>query len=136
MTIRGSTASDRGSLSIVMIFLVIITLGGAALVVDGGRAMTARRHAANTAESAARWAVASQSLTAGFDADAAAGIARSHAERAGVDPSDVDVFVRYRPEPEVVVTITEHRSTVFLILGGSEDMTVHATGSAIFVYST
>jgi Flp pilus assembly protein TadG len=129
-------ARDRGSLSIVMIFLVLVTLAGAALIVDGGRAMSARLHAANTAESAARWAVASQSLSAGFDPDAAAATARSHARRAGVAAADIAVFVRYDPDPEVVVTITEHRSAVFLILGGAEDMTVHATGSAIFVYST
>jgi Flp pilus assembly protein TadG len=136
MSARATTVRDRGSLSIVMVFLVIITLGGAALIVDGGRAMAARSHAANTAEAAARSAVASQSLSTGFDADAASATARSHAQRAGVDPSDVDVSIRYRPEPEVVVTITERRSTVFLILGGNEDMTVHASGSAMFVYST
>jgi Flp pilus assembly protein TadG len=132
---HGTSPRDSGSLSIVMIFLVIITLAGAALIVDGGRAMTARRHAANTAEAAARWEVASQSRSAGFDPEAASRTARSHAERAGVDPADVDVVVRYEPDPEVVVTITEHRNTVFLILGGADEMTVHATGSAIFVYS-
>ena len=126
---------DRGSLSIVMMFLVVVVLAGAALVVDGGRAMTARRHAANTAEAAARSAVASQSLTGGFDLDDAADVARSYAQRSGVAPADVDVQVVFEPEPHVVVTITERRSTVFLILGGSEQLTVRATGSAVFVYS-
>ncbi|MBI5089711.1 MAG: hypothetical protein HZB15_12885 [Actinobacteria bacterium] len=127
---------DRGSLSIVMMFLVIITLAAAALIVDGGRAMAARRHAANTAEAAARWAVATQSLSTGFDPDTAASLARSHAERAGIAPGDVEVEVRYRPEPEIVVTITEHRTAVFLALGGADDLTVRATGSAMYVYST
>ncbi|TPW13261.1 MAG: hypothetical protein FD127_2138 [Acidimicrobiaceae bacterium] len=37
--------------------------------------------------------------------------------------------------PEVVVTVTEHPTTVFLVLGGRSDMTVRATGAATFVYS-
>lgn len=126
---------DRGSLSIIMMFLVVVVLGGAALIVDGGRAMTARRHAANTAEAAARSAVANQSLSSGFDPDAAADRARSHAQRSGIDPADVQVAIRYDPQPQVIVTITEHPSTVFLILGGADDMTVRATGAATFVYS-
>lgn len=133
---RPSPDRDRGVLSVMMMFLVLVCLAGAALVVDGGRALTARRHAANTAEAAARSAIASQSLTAGFDADAAAQVARSHAERSGVAPNDVAVEVRYDPEPEVLVTITERRTTVFLVLGGAEVMTVSATGSATFVYAT
>jgi Flp pilus assembly protein TadG len=126
---------DRGSLSIVMMFLVVITLAAGALILDGGRAMAARRHAANTAEAAARWAVATQSLSTGFDPDSAASLARAHAERAGVAPADIDVAVRYRPEPEIVVTITEHRTAVFAALGGADDLTVRATGSAMYVYS-
>jgi Flp pilus assembly protein TadG len=133
---RNLSCRDLGSLSIVMMFLTVIALGGAALVVDGGRAMTARRHAANTAEAAARSAVADQSLTGGFDADTAVAVARSYAQRSGIDASDVQVLVAYQPQPEVTVTITEHRRTVFLILGGSDQLTVRATGSATFVYST
>lgn len=131
----GTTARDRGSLSIVMMFLVVITLAGAALIVDGGRALTARRHAANTAEAAARTAISTQSLTGGFDAGAAAATARSLAERSGVAAGDIDVQVLYVPQPQVVVTITEHPSTVFPSLGGTDSMTVRATGSAIYVYS-
>jgi Flp pilus assembly protein TadG len=129
-------ARDRGSLSVMMILLVVVTLGAAGLIVDGGRAMSARRHAANTAEAAARWAVANQSLSVGFDPDRAVELARTHAERAGVDPRDIAVDVRRDPEPQVVVTITEHRRTVFLVLGGAREMTVHATGAATFVYSS
>lgn len=126
---------DRGSLSIVMMFLVIIALAGAGLIVDGGRAMSARRHAANTAEAAARSAVANQSLTAGFDPTAATARARSHAERSGIDAADIQVTIHYDPDPQVIVTITEHPSTVFLMLGGADDMTVRATGAAKFVYA-
>jgi Flp pilus assembly protein TadG len=52
-----SDERDRGSISVILVFLVVIALGGAGLIVDGGRAMSARRHASNTAEAAARAAV-------------------------------------------------------------------------------
>lgn len=129
--------SDRGSLTIISMFLLVIALSGAALIVDGGRALAARRHAANTAEAAARFAVADQSLTGGFDENLAVAVARSHAQRSGVDAGDVTVAIRtdQAGRPEVVVTVTEHPTTVFLVLGGRADMTVRATGAATFVYS-
>ena len=132
------TPSDRGSLSIMLTVLVLVTLGGAALVVDGGRAMAARRHAANTAEAAARVAVAGQSLTVGFDPDTATARAIDHATRSGIDPSDVAVAIRTGPtgEPEVVVTVTERRTAVFLALGGTDVLTVRASGAATFIYDT
>ena len=95
-----------------------------------------KRRVSRRSRRPARSAIASQSLTAGFDADAAARVARSHAERSGVAPGDVVVEVRDDPEPVVIVTITERRTTVFLVLGGAEVMTVRATGSATFVYAT
>jgi Flp pilus assembly protein TadG len=136
MNRQKDSARDRGALSVVMMFLVVVTLAAGGLIVDGGRALAARRHAANTAEAAARWAVATQSLSTGFDPDTAASLAHSHAERAGIAPGDIDVVVRYRPEPEIVVTITERRDAVFLALGGADELTVRATGSAMYVYST
>ncbi|MCY7300340.1 MAG: pilus assembly protein TadG-related protein, partial [Ilumatobacteraceae bacterium] len=45
---------DGGAISVVMVILLVRVLGGAGLVVDGGRALGARRHASNTAEAAAR----------------------------------------------------------------------------------
>jgi Flp pilus assembly protein TadG len=129
---------DRGSLTIMLVVLVLVTLGGGALIVDGGRAMAARRHAANTAEAAARFAVAEQSPAVGFDPDTAIAVALDHAERSGVAAADVDVDVRTGPtgRPEVVVTITERRTTVFLALGGAEVLTVRASGAATFLYDT
>ncbi len=129
---------DRGSVTVVATILIVVVLAGAALVVDGGRALAARRHAANTAEAAARAAVADQSLADGFDHDEAAATARSFARRAGVAADDVDIAFRTGPtgEPEIVVTITEHRTTVFLVLGGADDLTVRAAGAATFVYSS
>ena len=44
---------DRGAISVVLMFLLMIAFAGAGLIVDGGRAMVARRHASNTAEAAA-----------------------------------------------------------------------------------
>ncbi len=129
---------DRGSLSIMLVVFVTVTLGGGALVVDGGRAMAARRHAANTAEAAARRAVAEQSLTQGFDPDVARAVALDHAVRSGVDAGDVVVAIRTGPtgEAEVVVTITERRRAVFLALGGADELSVRASGAATVVYAT
>lgn len=129
---------DRGSLSIMLVVFVTVMLGGGALVVDGGRAMAARRHAANTAEAAARSAVAEQSLTQGFDPDVALSVALDHAVRSGVDAADVVVAIRTGPtgEAEVVVTITERRRAVFLALGGADEFSVRASGAATVVYAT
>jgi Flp pilus assembly protein TadG len=116
----------------VLLFLVLIVLGGAGLVVDGGRAMSARRHASNTAEAAARAAVSTATPVSGFDQSRARGAALDYARRAGVAADDVVVVVRV---DSVSVTITERRDTVFLVLGGKQTMTVRATGTARIAYS-
>lgn len=123
---------DRGSISVVMVIMLVMVLAGAGLVVDGGRAMAARRHASNTAEAAARAAVSTATPMSGFDPVAARSAAIDHAVRAGVDP--LDVVVEVAPDA-VRVTITERRRTVFLVLGGRSTMTVRATGVARVVYS-
>jgi Flp pilus assembly protein TadG len=123
---------DRGSVSVVMMILLVVVFAGAGLVVDGGRAMAARRHASNTAEAAARAAVATATPVSGFDRVGARNAALAYAVRAGVDPVDVVVEV----EADFVrVTVTERRSTVFLVLGGRSTMTVRGTGVARIVYS-
>lgn len=127
-----SDERDRGSISVILVFLVIIALGGAGLIVDGGRAMSARRHASNTAEAAARAAVSTATPVSGFDPTAARAAALRYAARAGVPASDVQVEVGV---DFVTVTITERRDTVFLILGGAETMTVRASGTARVNYS-
>ncbi|MBI4933165.1 MAG: hypothetical protein HY828_04760 [Actinobacteria bacterium] len=123
---------DRGSISVVMIIMLVMVLAGAGLVVDGGRAMAARRHASNTAEAAARAAVATATPVSGFDPTAARDAAIDYATRAGV--ATVDVEVQVTPD-SVRVTVTERRRTVFLVLGGRSTMTVRATGVARVVYS-
>ncbi len=99
---------------------------------DGGRAMVARRHASNTAEAAARAAVSTATPVSGFDRETARDAAITYANRAGVSTADVEVEVGI---DFVTVTVTERRSTVFLILGGQETMTVRATGTARVAYS-
>jgi Flp pilus assembly protein TadG len=124
---------DRGSISVVMSIMLVMVLSGAGLVVDGGRAMAARRHASNIAEAAARAAVSTATPVSGFDPATARSAAIDYATRAGVDP--VDVVVEVRPDA-VRVTVTERRRTVFLVLGGRSTMTVRATGVARVVYSS
>lgn len=123
---------DRGSISVVLVFLVIIALGGAGLIVDGGRAMTARRHASNTAEAAARAAVSTATPVSGFDRSDARHAALQYTRSAGLADADVQVNVGV---DFVTVTITERRDTVFLVLGGQETMTVRASGTARVTYS-
>jgi Flp pilus assembly protein TadG len=124
--------SDRGAISVVLMLLSVIVLAGAGLIVDGGRAMSARRHAANTAEAAARAAVSSATPVSGFNPRTARAAALGYASRAGVAARDVQVVVG---ADFVTVTVTERRTTVFLILGGQSTMTVTASGTARVVYS-
>jgi len=100
--------------------------------VDGGRVMTARRHASNTAEAAARAAVATATPMSGFNPTVAREAALAYVTRSGVALADVQVVVG---ADFVSVTVTERRSTVFLILGGQETVTVRATGIARLAYS-
>ena len=128
----GGVRRDRGAVSVMMLFLIVVVLLGGGLIVDGGRAMVARRHAANTAEAAARAAVSTATPVSGFNRTRARAAALDYAARAGVPASDVKVFVG----PDFVrVVIIEHRSTVFLVLGGQSTMTVTATGTARVIYS-
>ncbi len=129
---RNDAARDGGTITVVMVMMLVIVLAGAALIVDGGRVMVARRHASNTAEAAARAAVATATPVSGFDPVKAQAAALDYALRSGVAATDVLVEVA---ADHVSVTITERRRTVFLILGGQEMVTVEATGTARFAYS-
>jgi hypothetical protein len=94
--------------------------------------MVARRHASNTAEAAARAAVATATPVSDFRPELARRAAFAYARRAGVAAADVVVVVA---ADSVRVTITERRRTVFLILGGQSTLTVRATGIARVTYS-
>ncbi len=128
---------DRGAFGVAAVLLVLVTLAGAALVVDGGRAMAARRHAANTAEAAARAGLSGYVPGSGIDPRAAVAAALDHARRAGV--AGGDVTATYGTDgagrPELTVTVTARRRSVFLLLAGADVMTVRATGSAIALYT-
>jgi Flp pilus assembly protein TadG len=115
-----------------MLLLLTAVLAGGGLIVDGGRAMAARRHAANIAEGAARAAVSTATPMQTFDTTVAKDLAIDFAGRAGIPPQDVVVAV----SPDVVtVTVIERRRAVFLAFGGVPTMTVRATGHARVVLS-
>ena len=126
------TPRDRGAITVIMVMLMVIVFAGAALIVDGGRGMVARRPGWNTAEAAARAAVATATPVSGFDPVKARAAAYDYTRRAGIRASDVVVVVA---ADHVSVTVTERRRTVFLVLGGQEVVTVRATGTARLVYS-
>ncbi len=127
-----ASTRDRGSVAVAMVLLLVLVLAGGGLVLDGGRAMAARRHAANIAEAAARVAVSTATPVQPFDVSQALDLAIDFAVRAGIPPQDVVVVV----SPDVVtVTVTERRRAVFLAFGGLAVMTVRATGRARVVFS-
>jgi len=117
---------EHGAIGIALAILMTGVLAAAALVVDGGRALAARRHAANTAEGAARAAVAAQ-LGRDIDSIVATEAARRHAGAAGIDVADVAVSVA---DGEVRVVVTERRRAVFLGIGGVEELTMRGEGAA------
>ena len=123
---------DRGEISVMMMVLILVVLGGAALIVDGGRAMTARRHASKVAEAAARAGVSTATPAAPFDPVEARRAAFSYATRAGVLATDVTVVVG---TDSVRVTVVERRRSVFMVLGGVSTLSVRATGVARVVFS-
>jgi len=123
---------DRGTITVVLMALVLVTLLGAGLVVDGGRAMTARRHASNIAEAAARAAVLTANPVDPLDPIAARRAAIAMAVGAGVPAADVAVEVHGE---RVKVTITERRTAVFLALTGQSQLTVRSSGEARLVFT-
>ena len=123
---------DTGSLMVSLMIVMVVVLAGAGLIVDGGRAMAARRHATNVAEGAARAAVSSTTPVRWFNPDVARAAAIDHAERSGVASADVSVDI----DGEVVtVTVVERRRAVFVVVGGWSQVTVRGSGSATVVYS-
>lgn len=118
---------DDGAITVALMLLLVLTLAGAALVVDGGRVLAARRHASNVAEAAARAGVSTAGPLQAIDPNSAREAALDHAVRAGIAPRDVTIVVT---ADRVTVTVTERRTTVFLVLGGLETTTVRAEGTA------
>ena len=133
MTAPARIERDRGSVSVGLVLMVLIAVAGAALVFDGARYLAAERHASNTAEGAARAAVATGSPAEGLDADLARQAAIDHALRLGVSAADVQVSFPARDV--VVVTITERRSATFVRFTGSANLVATAEGRARLEYS-
>jgi Flp pilus assembly protein TadG len=125
--------TDRGSVSVGLVLIVVIAVAGAALIFDGARYLAAERHASNTAEGAARAAIATGSPSNGLDADLARQAAVEHAGRLGVDA--VDVRVSFPTREVVAVTITERRAATFVRFTGSADLVATAEGRARLEYS-
>lgn len=130
---RNDIRDDRGSASVGLVLLVVIVIAGSGLIFDGARYLAAERHASNTAEGAARAAIATGSPAEGLDADAARQAAIAHAAALGV-PVD-DVTVSFPSRDVVVVTITERRPATFTRLAGSSDLVAQAEGRARLEYS-
>jgi Flp pilus assembly protein TadG len=133
MTNSPHTHTDRGSASVGLILLTVIALAGAALIFDGARYLSAERHASNTAEGAARAAIATGSPGQGLNADLARQAAIDHAAALGINSADVQVSFPARDT--VVVTITEHRPATFVRFTGSAELAATAEGRARLEYS-
>lgn len=126
-------SDDAGSASIMLMFYVVIVLAAAALIFDGGNYLIADRHASNTAEGAARAAIATGSPSDGLTAAVARQAAVDHAAAVGVSASDVTVSFPARDV--VVVSITERRDAVFVRFAGSATVAATAEGRARLEFS-
>ena len=133
MTQRRHALSDQGSASVGLVLLVVIVIAGAGLIFDGARYLSAERHASNTAEGAARAAVATGSPSDGLRAADARQAAIAHATALGVAAGDVTVTFPSRHT--VVVTITERRSTTFAKFAGASQIVATAEGRARLEFS-
>jgi hypothetical protein len=108
-------ASDRGSVSIAMIFITFIALVGCGLVLNLGETLAVQRRATVLADSAAR-AGASVPLSAGtpgLPATSASAAARKVLDAAGLPQEDGDVKV---DGDRIHVTVTMRYSPV--VFGG------------------
>ncbi|MEM9039302.1 MAG: pilus assembly protein TadG-related protein [Actinomycetota bacterium] len=128
-----SQRPDRGSASVMMLFYVIIAIAAAAMIFDGGTYLLADRYASNTAEGAARAAVATGSPSEGLSEVEARAAAVDHAVRLGI--SAADVRVEFPARDVVVVSVTERRNAVFVRFTGTATLAVEATGRARLEFS-
>jgi hypothetical protein len=103
--------TDRGDVSIMVVLMVTIVIGGASVIFDGALKLIAERHASNVAEGAARAAVDSGVATGGLSAITARRAAIDHAAALGV-PAE-RVVVSFPTPTTVLVTITQPVDPVF-----------------------
>ncbi|WP_420451772.1 pilus assembly protein TadG-related protein [Ilumatobacter sp.] len=129
----GDVRDDRGSASVGLVLLVVIVIAGSGLIFDGARYLSAERHVSNTAEGAARAAIATGSPADGLDADIARQAAVEHATALGVPAADI--AVTFPARDLVVVVITERRPATFTRFAGSTSLVARAEGRARLEYS-
>lgn len=136
MRCRPGAGDERGAISVIVVLLAGALFGLAGLVWDGGRAITARQHAADLAEQAARAGANDLDVTAlratGADsldvpralADACRYVAVA-APGSGCTASAAG--------DAVTVRVTTHTATVLLGVVGLSTLTTHgyATASAV-----
>lgn len=125
---------DAGAAAIILVLLTPVLFALAGLVLDGGRAITARQRSADVAEQAARAGVNALDLTAlratGSDAiDPAAAQAAACRYVAVADPGAGCHVVA--STQRVTVTVTGRTSTVLLGLIGVNNFHVAGTASAV-----
>jgi Flp pilus assembly protein TadG len=122
---------DAGNASIILVLITPAIFGVAGLVVDGGRALNSRQHAANQAEQAARAAADAVDVDAirtgaGLAIDPLA--ARSAAERY-LAAAGATGTVSLGPQ-SVTVTVKASTQTAFFAVIGVNHISVTGTATA------
>jgi Flp pilus assembly protein TadG len=119
---------DRGlGEGIAVAILLLLVLGGAGLIFDGGRALSARRQAINEAEGAARAGAATVAAD-GLTKEVAEQAARDFLAASGVTSGDI-VQV-YADNTTVTVIVKASRDAVFAELLGNDTIVVRGSGKA------
>jgi Flp pilus assembly protein TadG len=133
MTAPQRGADDRGAVSVIIVLLAGAFFGLAGLVWDGGRAITARQHAADLAEQAARAGADDLDLNAIRDG----GVGTIDVPRATVDACHyVHVAApgsgctATATGQAVTVRVTTHTPTALLGIIGVSSFTTHGYASA------
>ena len=125
------TRSERGAVTVFVTIITVALLAVAGLVADGGRILSARREAANVAESAARAGAQAidlrrlrQQNEIVLDPNDATGRARDYLSAAGYHGQvHADTL-------HVHVAVVINRPTLLLGATGIHDFTVESTGDA------
>ncbi len=125
---------DRGNISVALVLLTVLALAGGGLIFDGGRYLAAERHASNTAEGAARAAIATANPDSGVSEHVARQAAIDHAVAAGVNAADV--VVTFPTPVSVLVVVAERREAVFGRFAGQSTLTASAEGRARWEYAS
>ncbi len=133
---RGRPGGDVGAVSVIVLLLAGAMFGLAGLVWDGGRAITARQHAADLAEQAARAGANDLDLaalrTTGTDSlDVPRAIADAcHYVQVAAPGSGCEATAS---GDAVTVRVTTHTPTALLGIVGLSSLTTHgyATASAV-----